>query len=375
MASGYKQRATEILKAAGITINGSAPHDMQVHDDRVYRRVFADGTLGLGESYMDGWWDAEDLPALFLKVMRADLYKEIANVGTILLGLRAKLTNMQSGRRAFEVGEKHYDIGNELYKKMLDARMIYSCGYWSSPTNPAQTLDEAQEAKLDLICRKIGLKAGDTVLDIGCGWGGFLKFAAEKYGAKGVGITVSKEQAVLARENCKGLPIEIRVEDYHDTQGQFDHVVSVGMFEHVGPKNYRSFMQKVHSLLKPDGIFLLHTIGAADIQVKPDPWFHKYIFPNGTSPSGKNIMSSIERLFIMEDWHNFGADYDKTLCSWWANFDRAWPTLKHKYGDRFYRMWKFYLLSSAGSFRGRAGNLWQIVLSPRGVVGGYTSVR
>jgi cyclopropane-fatty-acyl-phospholipid synthase len=370
----YKQRAEEILKVAGITINGTQPYDMQVRDERVYRRVFADGTLGLGESYMDGWWDCDDMPTLFMKVMRADLYKEIANLGTILLGLRAKLTNMQSGRRAFEVGEKHYDIGNELYKQMLDARMIYSCGYWSG-TPAATTLDAAQEAKLDLICRKIGLKAGDTVLDIGCGWGGFLKFAAEKYGAKGVGITVSKEQAALAKENCKGLPIEIRVEDYHDTEGQFDHIVSVGMFEHVGPKNYRSYMKKAHSLLKDGGIFLLHTIGAADIQAKPDPWLHKYIFPNGTSPSGAHLTEAIERLFIMEDWHNFGADYDKTLMQWWANFDRAWPTLKETYGERFYRMWKFYLLSCAGGFRGRQVELWQIVLSKKGIVGGYKSVR
>ncbi|MEK7108808.1 MAG: cyclopropane fatty acyl phospholipid synthase [Patescibacteria group bacterium] len=369
---GYQKRAEEILKVAGITVNGSAPYDMQVHDERVYRRVFADGTLGLGESYMDGWWDAEDLPELFLRVMRADLYKEIANFGTIMLALRAKLTNMQSGRRAFEVGEKHYDIGNDLYGAMLDSRMIYSCGYWKD----AQNLNEAQEAKLDLICRKIGLKQDDTVLDIGCGWGGFLKFAAEKYGAKGVGITVSKEQAALARKNCEGLPVEIRVEDYHDTQGQFDHIISIGMFEHVGPKNYRSYMQKVHSLLKEDGLFLLHTIGAADIQIRqPDPWFHKYIFPNGVSPSGKNIMASIERLFIMEDWHNFGADYDRTLMQWWYNFDRTWPTLKDKYGERFYRMWKYYLLSVAGAFRGRQMELWQVVLTKKGIVGGYKSVR
>jgi cyclopropane-fatty-acyl-phospholipid synthase len=375
MANSYKQRAEEILKLAGNTVNGERPYDLQVHDERVYQRLFADGTLGLGESYMDGWWDVKDLPDFFYRALRAGLYGEVATFGTLWLALRARFINRQSGTRAFEVGEKHYDIGNDLFKTMLDSRMIYSCGYWSSPANPANTLDEAQEAKLDLICRKIGLETGQTVLDIGCGWGGFLKFAAEKYGAKGVGITVSKEQAALARENCKGLPIEIRVEDYRDTTGQFDHVVSVGMFEHVGPRNYRTYFKKVRSLLKDDGIFLLHTIGSLVSTLKADAWLDRYIFPNGVVPSIAQIGPDMENVFHMEDWHSFGVDYDKTLIQWWANFDRAWPTFKDKYGERFYRMWKYYLLGCAGSFRARDVELWQLVLTKRGIVGGYKSVR
>jgi cyclopropane-fatty-acyl-phospholipid synthase len=372
--NSYRRRAEEILKVAGITPNGGQPYDLIIKDERVFQRVFADGTLGLGESYMDGWWDAQDLSGFFYRALRAGLYGEVANFGTLWLALRARFINRQSGDRAFEVGRKHYDIGNDLFKVMLDARMIYSCGYWTG-TPAAQTLDEAQEAKLDLICRKIGLKSGQTVLDIGCGWGGFLKFAAERYGAKGVGITVSKEQAALARENCQGLPIEIRVEDYRNTQGQFDHVVSVGMFEHVGPKNYRTYFKKVRSLLKDDGIFLLHTIGSLATSLKADAWLDRYIFPNGVVPSIAQIGPAIENVFHMEDWHNFGADYDKTLMEWWANFDRAWPMLKDKYGDRFYRMWKYYLLGCAGSFRARDVDLWQLVLTKKGVVGGYASVR
>lgn len=370
----YKERAEEILKVAGITINGDKPYDIQIKDDRVFQRVFSDGTLGLGESYMDGWWDVKDLSDFFFRALRAGLYKEVANFGTLWLALRARFINRQSGDRAFEVGEKHYDIGNDLFKVMLDSRMIYTCGYWSG-TPAAQSLDEAQEAKLDLICRKIGLKAGDTVLDIGCGWGGFLKFAAEKYGIKGVGITVSKEQAALAREHCKGLPIEIKVEDYRDTAGQFDHVVSIGMFEHVGPKNYRTFFNKVRSLLKDDGLFLLHTIGSEVTTLKADAWLDRYIFPNGVVPSIAQLGPAFETLFRMEDWHNFGADYDKTTSQWFANFDRGWPTLKDRYGERFYRMWKYYLLSCAGSFRARDVELWQLVLSKKGVLGGYKSVR
>ena len=152
--------------------------------------------------------------------------------------LKARLVNLQSTSRAYNIGKKHYDIGNELYKNMLDKRMNYSCGYWKN----SKTLDQAQEAKLDLICKKVGLKPGMKILDIGCGWGSFVKFAAEKYKVKAVGITVSKEQAKLARELCKGLPIEIRLQDYRELNEKFDRIISIGMFEHVGPKNYKTYV-------------------------------------------------------------------------------------------------------------------------------------
>ena len=259
---------------------------------------------------------------------------------------------------------------------MLDRRMTYTCGYWSSPSGEAKTLDEAQEAKLDLVCRKIGLKKGDRVLDIGGGWGSFARFAAERYGASVVAITISKEQAALGRELCAGLPIDIRLQDYRDLHDEtFDHVVSLGMFEHVGVKNYRTYMHVVRRVLKPDGLFLLHTIGSNKSLWFADPWIAKRIFPNGMLPSIAQIGKAVEGLFIMEDWHNFGTDYDTTLMAWFSNFDTAWPLLKEKYGERFYRMWKFYLLSCAGGFRARNTQLWQIVLSPRGVPGGYRSIR
>ena len=366
-----ENRAREILAIAGITVNGKAPYDIQIHDDAVYRRAFGHGSIGIGEAYMDGQWDVEDLSAFFARVSRARLDKKLYNLSTLLHAIRARITNLQNRSRAIEVAEQHYDLGNDLYEATLGRTLSYTCGYWKH----AKNLDEAQDAKLDLICRKIGLKPGQTVLDIGCGWGGFLKFAAEKYGAKGVGITISKEQAVLARKTCKGLPIEIRVEDYRDTQGQFDHVVAIGMFEHVGPHNYRAFMQKVSSLLKDDGLFLLHTIGAHYTVYAADRWITKYIFPNGTLPSVAQIGEAIDRVFILEDWHNFGPDYDKTLMAWFENFDRAWPQLEAKYGKRFYRMWKYYLLSCAGMFRSRYTQLWQIVLSKKGIEGGCTSVR
>lgn len=254
---------------------------------------------------------------------------------------------------------------------MLDKRMVYSCGYWKD----ANTLDQAQEAKLDLICKKISLRPGMKILDIGCGWGSFAKYAAEKYKVKVVGITISKEQAKFAKEVCKGLPVDIRIQDYRSIHEKFDRIVSVGMFEHVGVKNYRTFMGVVYKCLDKKGLFLLHTIGSDLSQATADPWILKYIFPNGMIPSIKQVAKSVEGLFVMEDWHNFGQYYDNTTMAWFKNFDKYWPKLKKAYGERFYRMWKYYLLLGAGDFRARKNQLWQIVFSKEGVKGGYESIR
>ncbi len=369
-----KERAAQLLAFAGITINGPQPWDIQVHEDRLFDRIFSSGSVSIGESYMDGWWDVEDMPTFLHKVLTARLDMQLRNIGTLWYYAKAWVLNMQNKDRAKKVGETHYDAGNDLYERMLDKRMVYTCGYWSG-SPPARNLDEAQEAKLDLICKKLRLRAGQTVLDIGCGWGSFAKFAAEKYGVHVTGITISKEQVALAQDRCKGLPVEIRLEDYRDTSGEFDHIVSIGMFEHVGPKNYRTYMKKVQSLLKPDGLFLLHTIGTTKTTVATDPWIDKYIFPGGVLPSVAYIGNAIDDLLVVEDWHNFGPDYQKTLLAWCNNFEKGWAEIQDKYDERFYRMWRFYLHTSAATFRERHNQLWQIVLSKKGVPGGYKSVR
>lgn len=371
MSNRAKRFIEQQLVAADIRINGERPFDPKVHDERLYGRLIAKGTLALGESYMDGWWDAEALDELIYRLSVASVHDAFPkDLAVMWSALRGRLFNLQR-LKVREVGEKHYDIGNDLYEAMLDKRMIYSCGYWRD----ADTLDAAQEAKLDLICRKIGLEKGMRVLDIGSGWGGFLNFAAERYGISGVGVTVSKEQATLANARHADLPVETRLMDYQDLDERFDRVVSIGMFEHVGYKNYRAYFEKARSLLEPDGLMMLHTIGGHHSSTHGEPWSEKYIFPNGMLPSIAQIGRSMEDLFVMEDWHNFGADYDKTLLAWWANFDAAWPRPEEKYGPRFYRMWRYYLLSFAGLFRARNVSLWQIVLSPEGVAGGYRSVR
>jgi len=370
------QLAEKLLDMADVKINGTRPWDMQVHNDKLFGRILKQGSLGLGEAYMDGWWDAEKVDEFIEHVLRARLDKKVkGDWRTVLQVAGQVLLNPQRKSKSFEVGEQHYDIGNDLYDAMLDTRKVYTCGYWNSPAGEASNLDEAQEAKLDLVCKKIGLRPGQKVLDIGCGWGSFAKFAAEKYGVSVVGVTVSKEQIELAKKNCAGLPVEFILQDYRDTQGIYDHIVSLGMFEHVGYKNYRTYMQVAHNHLKDDGLFLLHTIGTNESTTTTDPWLEKYIFANSMLPSIKQIGGAIEGLFKMEDWHNFGTDYEKTLLCWFANFDKAWPQLKPKYGERFYRMWKFYLLVSAATFRCRDNQLWQIVLSKNGVPGGYTSIR
>ena len=359
----FKAVAREMLSLADVKINSNRPGDIKIINPEFYSRVLAGGSLALGESYMDGWWECKNLDVFFAKVLRAGLDRKVLKLHNIILPfLRAKLTNMQNMKRAKQVGEQHYDAGNDLYKLMLDKRMCYSCGYWKN----AKTLDEAQEAKLDLICRKLKIKKGMKILDIGCGWGSFARFAAEKYGANVVGITISKEQAKLAKQLCTGLNVEIRLEDYRNIREKFDRIVSIGMFEHVGPKNYREYMEVVHRCLDDDGLMMIHTIGGNTSVTSMEPWFHKYIFPNGVLPSVKQIAAASEGLFVLNDWHSFGQYYDKTLMAWIENFKKGWDRIKSNYDERFYRMWIYYLSSSAGSFRANQNQLWQIVYSKIG---------
>jgi len=369
----HKKIIETLLEGTGISIGGNNSHDIRINDDRFYQRVLSQGSLGFGESYMDGDWDVTELDKLSDKIFQINLQDKIKSFSVLMAALQAKVLNLQNRKRAFNIGEAHYDLGNDLYSAMLDKRLTYTCGYWKD----AKTLDEAQEAKLDLVCRKVGLKEGDRILDIGCGWGSFLKYAAEKYGVKGVGITVSKEQVELAQKSCGDLPIEIRLQDYRDLDETFDHIISLGMFEHVGVKNYREYLKIASRCLSDNGLFLLHTIGGNRSVGSNDPWIDKYIFPDSMLPSLKQITDASEGVFIVEDLHNFGADYDKTLMAWAKNFDEHWDELKQnpKYDERFYRMWKYYLLMCAGSFRARKNQLWQIVLSKKGVRGGYESIR
>ncbi|MEM7195565.1 MAG: cyclopropane fatty acyl phospholipid synthase [Pseudomonadota bacterium] len=354
-----EKRIRKLLAATGVEINGSNPWDIHVKNPAFYRRVALNGSLGLGESYMDGWWDCERIDELINRLLRSSLASNHRFLSHYVSKAQASLVNLQKKSRAFQVGEEHYDLGNDIYEAMLDSRMVYTCGFWKDATD----LDTAQIEKLELVAKKLDLKPGQTVLDIGCGWGSFAKFAAENYGVKVVGITVSKEQVELGMERCKGLPVELRLQDYRDLDDKFDHIMSLGMFEHVGHKNYRDYMKVVSRCLKDGGFFLLHTIGKYESRTGVDPWIAKYIFPNGEIPSLRQISAATEELLVIEDVHNFGPDYDKTLMAWFNNFNATWPTLKSNYSARFYNMWKYYLHACAGAFRARNLQLWQIVIS------------
>ena len=355
---------TDLLAKAGITVGGSEPWDVAVHDERLWSRVLRDGTLGAGEAYVEGWWDSQALDQTIHRLQRVKAIDALRENWMIVPHLlKARVMNLQTMRRAFDNGQHHYDIGNDLYEAMLDSRMLYTCALWSTG---ARTLEEAQEAKLELVCKKIGLARGMRVLDLGCGWAGFAAYAAERYGASVVGYTVSREQVRYAKERYGNLAIDIRLDDYRKATGTFDRVVSIGLMEHVGPKNYRGYFELVDHLLAPDGIAFVHTIGGNKARTQIDPWVDKYIFPGSTLPSLAQLVTAMEGLFIPDDIHNIGEDYDPTLLAWFERFDAAWPTLRGgRYDDRFYRMWKFYLLASAGSFRARAQQLFQIVMARR----------
>jgi cyclopropane-fatty-acyl-phospholipid synthase len=362
MAANAREAFLRILAESDVQVGGPRATDLQVHDDRFYARALAEGSIGVGESYMDGWWDAADLDGLITRVLASNSDKRLRGWSEVSGYLHAHLTNLQRRSRAFQVAERHYDIGNDLYTRMLDPRMMYSCGYWVNASN----LEEAQVAKLNLTLDKLQLQPGQRVLDVGCGWGGALRHAAERYGVSGVGVTVSKEQAALARARVAGLPVEIRLTDYRDLHEQFDHAYSIGMFEHVGAKNYRTYLEVVHRCLKPGGRFLLHTIGGLrGTRNDIDPWIGRYIFPNAVIPRQAQITEALEGLFWIEGWQRIGPHYDPTLMAWRANFERAWPELSATRDERFYRMWRYYLSVCAAGFRAGVTDVWQVLLTRR----------
>ncbi|HEY4238189.1 MAG TPA: cyclopropane fatty acyl phospholipid synthase [Kofleriaceae bacterium] len=353
----------ELFGLADIEIGGTRPGDIRVHDPRFYERLLRDASVGLGEAYMDDWWETDALDTTIDKIMRANLKQKVTGSWRMrALTVKAVVLNLQSKSRSGASVEAHYDIGNDLYTRMLDYRMVYTCAYWKD----AKTLTEAQEHKLDLVARKVGLQPGMKVLDLGCGWGGFASWAAEKYGCTVTGLTLSKDQVSLGNEKWKHLPVELKLCDYRDAQGVYDRVVSIGMMEHVGPKNYRDVMSVVDRCLKPDGVALIHTIANNRSLRHGTPFIEKYIFPNAVAPSIAQLGRAIEGTFVLEDLHNIGPDYDPTLMAWWENFDRTYSEISARYDRRFYQMWKFYLLAAAGASRSRDGQLYQLVLTKTG---------
>ena len=364
----------EVFDSAGIVVNGSNPWDIQILDERAFNLILSKWSLGLGEGYMKGYWDCFDLEEFLYRLLRYDHNEKIrgiANINLLYEILRAKIFNLQSKSRAFKVGQHHYDAGQDIFAAMLDKEMMYSCAYWEH----AHDLDEAQLDKMELICRKLQLKPGETLLEIGCGWGGFAQYAAQNYGVKVTGVTVSREQYRIAKQKCEAESVEILLNDYRDLEGRFNKIVSIGMFEHVGAKNYQEYFLIASRLLDDNGIFVLHTIGSDVTTLRTDPWIEKYIFPNGKIPSLSEIGTASEGSFIIEDLQNIGLDYEKTLLAWYKKFITSWPLVASKYNYIFFRMWSYYLLGCAAFFKSRQGQLWQIVFTKRSYSGIYRSIR
>jgi cyclopropane-fatty-acyl-phospholipid synthase len=374
-----RSKIQTLLSYADITIDGSAMHDIVVHDERAFDAWLSNSTLGFGESYVKGWWSSQQLDETIFRMIN-NRERIISGVGfdinLALLALKSKLTNRQSVRRSKIVGIEHYDLGNSLFETILDPYMQYSCGYWE---RGAESLDQAQVDKLRLIGEKLLLTDGMRVLDVGCGWGGLAHFLAQEFNVEVVGITISAEQQKYAQERFGSDRVEYQLQDYRDFESQpFDRVVSVGMLEHVGHKNYKTYFQKILQLLKDDGIALIHCIGDSVTDTQADPWLDRYIFANGMLPSMKQITASIPEPYVIEDWHNFGSSYDRTLMAWHEKFIHAWPRMKSEFGldDEFRLMWEYYLLACAGNFRTRKrAQLWQIVLRKSGQFGGYNAPR
>lgn len=376
-----KKFVEELFSQAGIEVNGSNPWDPQIHNPIAYNMTVGNGLIGAGEAYMRGYWDCEQLEEFFRRAVQVDLAKRMPwNLSTATLVTKARLMNLQLPKRAWEVGRMHYDLPREVWECTLDFAMTGSCAYYRFPD---ETLDQAQQNKLNLTLKKVGLQKGHSLLDIGVGWAAFSGLSAITYGAKPIGITVSEGQREYIRSRYGDI-VDVRVHPWQQTvlEQPVDRIISVEMFEHVGSDNYRKFFQLCRDSITDDGLMLLHTIVGHNPSKHIDPWMDKYIYPGGCIPTLGQITTAVHGLFHVEDVHDIGGHYPATLLAWMANFRRNWDVVKALGPKRlgmdpevFCRMWYYHYMASAGGFLSRVISVHQIVLSTNGVPGGYQSIR
>ena len=371
----------DLFSQVEIEVNGSNPWDPQVHNPAAYNMMVSRGSVGLGETYMHGYWDCEQLDQFFARVTSVDLRKLIpVNFPTVSLAVGAYLKNRQLPKAAWEVGRMHYDLPDEVWEATLDSAMTGSCAYYRNPTD---TLEEAQLNKCRMTLDKVGLKSGHSLLDIGVGWAAFSGLAAQEYGAHPIGITVSEGQKAYIHKRY-GEAIDVRVNPWQETELRepVDCIVSAEMFEHVGSDNYRSFFEFCRRSIKEDGLMNLHTIVRHTPSKHIDPWMDKYIYPGGCIPTLGQITTAVHGLFHVVDVHDIGGHYPATLRAWMDNFRRNWDSVKSLGSARlgmdpevFCRMWLYHYMASAGGFMSSRISVHQIVLSPNGVPGRYQSIR
>jgi cyclopropane-fatty-acyl-phospholipid synthase len=366
----FKPLFESLLAGSGVRLDGGRPWDVRVNRDRLYRRALR-GSLGIGESYIDGDWDCDALDELFRRVLSSNAQQRpLILAARALKAFQSRFMNLQTPRRARTVAEEHYDIDHRMYALFLGPWNQYTCCFFDGTDD----LERAEVLKLEMICDKLELKAGDRLLDIGCGWGGFAKYAAATRGCEVTGISLSDEQIRYAVEYTRGLPVSILKLDYRQLPVSglplFDKISIIGMLEHVGYKNYATIMSVVHQMLKPDGLFLLHTIGNCEKTTVVDPWIEKYIFRNSMAPAMSQLSDAAEGRFVVEDWENYGHYYAKTLDAWYERFNANWDRIRalktaKPFDERFRRMWNYYLMSCKAAFEVEQLHLWQLVMTRR----------
>jgi cyclopropane-fatty-acyl-phospholipid synthase len=365
-----KELMMGLLKEAGIVVG----KDLLVHDESMWMDWMANGMLAIGESYMAKQWESKiPLDQLLFRLMKlpsASKKRMFSSWNARFVALSARLFNYQSVARAGIVGSHHYDLGNDFYNQWLDPNLQYSCAYWKDVdvnTSP-EALAAAQERKMRLIGDKLNLKPGMKVLEIGCGWGCLAVFLAKEYGCHVTGITISNEQLKGARERAAKDKVSdltsFEYQDYRSMDKEFDRVVSIAMLEAVGYQNMDEYMAVIKRCLKTGGLALVHSICAnRSTKTAHQRWITRYIFPNGFLPSLKQICQFAEKKFVVEDVHNLGPDYDKTLMCWHDGFQAKIASGDIKRPEVFKRMWEFYLVYCAAGFRARTIQLYQVALS------------
>lgn len=356
----FKLILTALFRIAKIECNGPNPWDPQIHDDRFYRKVILHGSLGLGDSYLDGWWTCDDVGELIRRLLVSGIPDFMPRLDAFRMRVRSHLYDGQDRVHSKQVAEEHYNEDPQFFMGVLGRTNSYTCGRWQG----VSTLDDAQEQKMDLLCRKAELLPGKTVLDIGCGWGGFLAHATSKYGVQGIGISISEPQLEYARSKYHNLPIDFRMQDYRDFDGKVDSIVSICMIEHVGPRHYREYFEMARKAIADTGVFALQCIVSHKEKTVSDPWLDKHIFPNGNLVTLSALRSSIRDLFHIVDEEYFGADYVKTLTAWYQNLVRGKSAIESKYGTKHFRKYEYYFQSCIGAFKSGRITVGQIVLSP-----------
>lgn len=357
----FKLTLTTLLREANIEPNGASPWDPQIKDERFYRTVLLRGSVGLGDAYLNGWWECADISGFILRIIKSGIHLRVPRVDIFLRRLRFGLIDAQNRIRSKRVAELHYDEDPYIFEVMLGSTNSYTCARWKGVI----TLDAAQQQKMDLLCKKAGLSSGMTVLDIGSGWGGFLAYAAERYQVRGIGLTISKTQLDYARKRYGNLPVEFRLQDYRDFVGGVDAVVSICVIEHVGSDHYREYFQKVReTLTREDGFFAMQCILACDTQARMDPWTEKHIFPNGILPTLERIENAVEGILHIVDREFFRDDYVRTFSAWYENLVRNKNAIIARCGVRYFRKYEYYLCLYIAGFGSGRIDVGQFVLSP-----------